>query len=130
MRKIITGILAVAILFMGLPCFTAGDLNHDKRVDLADAIVGVRALARTAEGSAVFGEKMKNAVSAVQLAAGLETRVVPVHDAGYFKSLDRHFLISSHDAIHFAGTFKGLAIIIHGFESMTPSSLFHPPRMA
>ena len=91
---IINGILAIAILFMGLPCFIAGDLNHDNQVDLADAILGVRDLSRSADETTVFGEKIKNAVSAVQIAAGLETQIIPDSDAGFFKSLDNHFLIS------------------------------------
>jgi hypothetical protein len=99
---IINGILVAAVLFMGLPCFIAGDLNQDRKVDLADAIVGVRDLARNAEETVLFGEKMKSAVVAVQAAAGLKTRVVPDNDAGFFKSLDNHFLISTENTIAFS----------------------------
>jgi len=109
MRNIIINsintILAVAILFMGLPCLITGDLNHDKKVDLADAIIGVTDFAKTATEPDNFSATIKKAISTLSLVAGLNTQVKSENDANLFQTLDYKCLISEHTILSYSPGF-------------------------
>jgi hypothetical protein len=74
--KIILLILLIpAILSTGVPLYHLGDANRDERVDLADAILRVQGIARTAEQPSAFRENLEDALITISAVAGF-TRVI------------------------------------------------------
>jgi hypothetical protein len=72
-RNIISLFLVIAMLSTALPLFSPEDAGRDGRVDLEDAILHARGLARAAEEPGSFSASMQKAVSTLQLLAGLKT---------------------------------------------------------
>jgi len=83
-RYILSTILVFAILASGLPFFSPEDANRDSRVDIRDAVLCVQDFARTADTPEAFKANFENAVSALQVVAGLKTVIT---SAGDTKSL-------------------------------------------
>jgi hypothetical protein len=69
-RNIIHIGLVLAILSTGLPLYHPGDANRDERVDLADAILRVKGVVRTAEQPAAFRSSMEDALITLSAVAG------------------------------------------------------------
>lgn len=70
-RIIIHSVLVVAMLVAGLPLYyQPGDANRDDRVDLADAILRVQGVARTAEEPAQFRDSLEGALITLSAVAG------------------------------------------------------------
>jgi hypothetical protein len=70
-RNILYFVLVLAILSTGLPLHQSGDANRDDRVDLADAILRVQGVARTAEQPAAFKENLEEALITLSAVAGV-----------------------------------------------------------
>ncbi|OIP89500.1 MAG: hypothetical protein COS57_12525 [Syntrophobacterales bacterium CG03_land_8_20_14_0_80_58_14] len=70
-RNILHFALILAILSTGLPFYHTGDANRDDRVDLADAILRVQGVARTAEQPAAFKENLEDALITLSAVAGV-----------------------------------------------------------
>lgn len=71
-KNIIHFALILAILSMGMPVHQPGDANRDDRVDLADAILRVQGVARTAEQPAAFKENLEEALITLSVVAGVK----------------------------------------------------------
>ena len=71
-RNIIHFALILAIISVGLPVHQSGDANRDDRVDLADAILRVQGVARTAEQPAAFRENLEEALITLSVVAGVK----------------------------------------------------------
>jgi hypothetical protein len=69
-RNILHFALILAILSTGLPVHQSGDANRDDRVDLADAILRVQGVVRTAEQPATFKENLEEALITLTAVAG------------------------------------------------------------
>jgi hypothetical protein len=69
-RNILHFALILAILSTGIPVYHPGDANRDDRVDLADAILRVQGVARTAEQPADFKENLEDALITLTAVAG------------------------------------------------------------
>ena len=69
-RNILHFALILAILSTGMPLYHPGDANRDDRVDLADAILRVQGVARTAEQPADFKENLEDALITLTAVAG------------------------------------------------------------
>jgi hypothetical protein len=70
LKNIIHLMLVLAILSTGLPLYHPGDANRDGEVDLADAILRVQGVARTAEQPASFKENLEDALITLTAVAG------------------------------------------------------------
>jgi len=70
-RNILNFALILAILATGVPLYHGGDANRDDRVDLADAILRVQGVARTAEQPAAFKENLAEALMTLSAVAGV-----------------------------------------------------------
>jgi hypothetical protein len=90
---IIHFILILTVTAMGLPQYMAGDLNRDREVDLADAVIGAKNLTLTLEKASSFTENVKSAISAIQLAAGLKAKIKAEDGKKAFQNPDQCFLI-------------------------------------
>ena len=74
--KILLIILLVpAILATGVPLYQSGDANRDERVDLADAILRVQGVVRTAEQPTAFRGNFEDALITLSAVAGF-TKVI------------------------------------------------------
>ncbi|MCX6574799.1 MAG: hypothetical protein NTV82_00215 [Candidatus Aminicenantes bacterium] len=71
-RQIIHFVLVLTILSTGLPVYQPGDANRDDRVDLADAILRVQGVARTAEQPAAFRDRLEEALITLSVVAGFK----------------------------------------------------------
>lgn len=65
-------LLVLAILSTGLPLYHAGDANRDERVDLADAILRVQGVVRTAEQPAAFRANLEDALITLSVVSGFQ----------------------------------------------------------
>ena len=74
-RNILHFVLILAILSTGMPLYLAGDANRDHRVDLADAILRVQGVARTAEQPAAFRENLEEALITLSTVAGFNKAI-------------------------------------------------------
>ena len=74
--------LALAILSAGLPLYQPGDANRNGGVDLTDAIVSVRQLARAATGEGAFRDGMENTLNSLSVVAGLKSTIRTGRDPG------------------------------------------------
>lgn len=74
-RNILHFALILAILSTGMPLYHAGDANRDDRVDLADAILRVQGVARTAEQPAAFRENLEEALITLFAVAGVNKAI-------------------------------------------------------
>ena len=72
-RKIICNVLTLLLIAAGLPVFCPQDIDHDGGVDLKDAVLSVRQLAKSAEHPEQFESAMRNTLTAIRTAAGLQT---------------------------------------------------------
>jgi hypothetical protein len=79
-RHILSTLLVFGLLASGLPLTLPEDANHDKRVDLEDAILSIRGLVRTAEEPGSFSFEAESAISVLQHVAGLKRSIGPASD--------------------------------------------------
>ena len=95
-RKIVAGILGLALLAMGVPLYHPADANRDDRIGLEDAILQVRSLSRTVENPSLFAEKLEKTLLAFQMTAGLKKFFRAARDtqAQTFFNLDQPFLLA------------------------------------
>ena len=75
LRNILHLALIMAILSTGLPVYQAGDINLDERVDLADAVLSVQGVARSANDPALFEKNIENALISLSTAAGFQKAI-------------------------------------------------------
>lgn len=61
--------IVLALLATGFPVLK-GDVNLDDRIDLADAVLSVRSVAKSVENPAVFEKNIENAIISLATAAG------------------------------------------------------------
>jgi hypothetical protein len=71
-RNITHILLALAILFTGLPLYQTGDANRDARVDLADAILRVQGVVLTADHPAAFRDNLEDAIVTLYVVSGFQ----------------------------------------------------------
>jgi len=70
---IVNLMLVVMIVLSGFPAGTRSpDLNHDDRIDLGETIIQVRNFARSADHPDQFAQSMEDALTALQVVAGLK----------------------------------------------------------
>jgi len=79
-RHILSTLLVLSLLTSGLPLTLPEDANHDKRVDLEDAILCIRDLVRTAESPGPFSFEAETAISVLNRVAGLKRSIGPASD--------------------------------------------------
>jgi hypothetical protein len=79
-RHILSMLLVFGLLTSGLPLTLREDANHDKRVDLEDAILCIRDFVRTAETPGSFSFEAETAISVLQHVAGLKKSIGPASD--------------------------------------------------
>jgi hypothetical protein len=79
-RHILSTLLVFGLLASGSPLTLPEDANHDKRVDLEDAILCIRDLVRTAETPGSFSFEAETAISVLQHVAGLKRSIGPTSD--------------------------------------------------
>lgn len=80
-RNIVSVILVLTMLVAGLPVYHPIDINRDNNIGLDDVILNVRDVARSAEDPAAFGSSIENAISSLQVTAGLKTVIKPSKDS-------------------------------------------------
>jgi len=86
-----------SILVSGLPHFNTEDATCDKKIDLSDVIVWMKAFVKTADKPEIFAETAGNVISAFHVAAGLKTVIKKdAPSSNVMKSLDQPFLILSY----------------------------------
>ena len=133
MHKNIGGIihffLILTVISMGLPRFAAEDLNRDSQIDLADAIIGARNFARTADHPSTFAATVKTAVSAIQLVAGLETKITADDGKSLTPNLDQNFLVSAKTALADSLIFSELTETKPKYNSTHHLPQIPPPRI-
>jgi hypothetical protein len=79
-RHILSALLVFGLLSSGLPLTLPEDANHDKQVDLEDAILSIRDLVRTAEEPGSFAVEAETAISVLNHVAGLKRSIRPVNE--------------------------------------------------
>ena len=96
-QKTICIFLIGIMLSSGFPLYNTEDASRDNQVDLKDLILVVKKVAKTADNTAGFKSKVRNAVSTFNTAAGLKTIIKPAREKGYNNNfhIDFPFLISS-----------------------------------
>ena len=62
-----------SLIASGLPHFNSEDATCDKRIDLSDIIIWMKAFVKTADQPEIFAETTGNVISAFHVAAGLKT---------------------------------------------------------
>ena len=129
-RNIIHIMLAVAILSTGMPVYHPGDANRDDRVDLADAILSVQGVARTAEQPAAFRSRLEEALITLSAVAGFQKVMTVDRSASIapIYSPDSPYLIS---AFEFTAPRTAAPVIDQSgpaYRSVTISPDPHPPR--
>jgi hypothetical protein len=79
-KHILSALLVFGLLTTGLPLTLPEDANHDKRVDLEDAILCIRDLLQTAEKPGSFSFEAEKAISALHQIADLKRSIAPVNE--------------------------------------------------
>jgi hypothetical protein len=79
-RHIFSTLLIFGLLASGLSLTLPEDANHDKRVDLEDAILCIKELVRTVETPGSFSIEAETAISVLQHVAGLKRSIGPASD--------------------------------------------------
>lgn len=130
-RKIISGLVVAAIIAGGLPLFSPEDANRDNSVDLRDAILHMRALAQTADGTGVFPEAMVQTLSSMSALAGLNTVIKGDNPPGSHippPGLDSPFLIAVLNGINIS-TFRSIVFSTNpSYQSVTLVQPTPPPQ--
>jgi len=119
------------ILSSGLPVFNPEDANRDTIVNLEDAILNVRDLARTADNPESFVSGLGKAVSTLKVIAGLKTYYQPAKNATSSNSLSHlglHYLIPSVVVINPSENSTRVSIVSSDYESLVFPPDTHPPR--
>jgi hypothetical protein len=129
-RNIIHIGLVLAILSTGMPVYHPGDANRDDRVDLADAILSVRGVVKSAEQPAAFRSRLEAALITLSAVAGFQKVMTVDRSASIapIYSLDSPYLIS---AFEFTAPCTAAPVIDRGgsaYRSVTISPDPHPPR--
>jgi len=71
LKNILYLTIALALLATGFPVLR-GDVNLDERVDLADAVLSVQGVARSADDPVLFEKSVGNALISLAAAAGVQ----------------------------------------------------------
>jgi hypothetical protein len=127
---IINIVLIMAVISMGLPHFMAGDLNHNNKADLADAIIGVADFSKTAAKLQEFVPKVKNAIIALNSVAGINQQIKAENDANSFPFLENTFLITERIYLICILNFNELFEITNHYQSANHSPDEPPPRLS
>jgi hypothetical protein len=134
MNKKISGsihfFLILAVISMGLPQFVVEDLNRDRKIDLADAIIGAKNFAHTADQPSAFAVNVKNAVSAIQLVAGLETKITADDGKSISQNLDQNFLVPEKTALADSSIYSELNETTTNYCSIHHLPQIPPPRLS
>ncbi len=86
-----------SLIASGLPHFNSEDATCDKRIDLSDIIIWMKAFVKTADQPEIFAETTGNVISAFHVAAGLKTIIKKDSpSSNVMKGLDQPFLILSY----------------------------------
>lgn len=80
-RNIVSVVLVLTMIVAGLPLYHPIDINRDNNIGLDDVILSVRDVVRSAEDPAAFSSSIENAISALQVTAGLKTVIKPSKDS-------------------------------------------------
>lgn len=130
-KNILSITLVFAMLASGLPLFTPEDANRDSRIDIKDAILSVRGLAQTADNPATFTANFENAVSSLEVLAGLKTIISSAGDAKSTPaspSLVPPYLISSFDFSFIPVAYSKTAVQFFYYQSILSSPASPPPQ--
>lgn len=79
-RHILSTLLVFGLLASGLPLTLPEDANHDKRVDLEDAILSIRDLVQSAEEPGSFAFEVETVFTVLNHVAGLKRSIRPVNE--------------------------------------------------
>lgn len=129
-RNIFSVMMILVILSMGLPIYQPGDANRDERVDLADAILGVRGVEQSADKPSEFENNVENALISIAMAAGFK-KVLKAdrNDAGAnIYSQDSPCLISAYVFTAPDTAAPVIEIDSIAYRSVTISPDPYPPR--
>ena len=79
-RHILSALLILGLVSSGLPMTEPEDANHDKRVNLEDAILCVRDLVQSVEKPGSFQAEAETAISVLYQIAELKKSIGPVNE--------------------------------------------------
>jgi len=96
-HSVILFVVSSLLVSGGLPHFNTEDATCDKRIDLSDVIVWMKAFLKTADKPEIFAQTAGNVISAFHIAAGLKTVIKKdMPSSNVMKGLDQPFLILSY----------------------------------
>ena len=74
-RQILAGIIALALLYSGLPVLNPEDVNRNAKVDLGDAIINVQDFTESADRPETFRSSAERAISTMKVLAGIKSSI-------------------------------------------------------
>jgi hypothetical protein len=125
-KHILSLMLVFTVLFSGLPLFSPEDANHDTRIDLGDAILRVKDLARTAESLEGFTLGFENALSALTAVAGLKTSLQPPRKTQSVESFPS--ITASNTFLVYFISYPSISEKISTYESVVQLMPTPPPK--
>jgi hypothetical protein len=131
-RSLLSAVLVMAVMSAGLPVYHPVDVNRDSRVDLADAILHMKDIARSAEDPSTFGDSLKDTVTTLHVVAGLKQAIKAERTAstgGAAPSLDSPYLVSSYDYIFIPVMNAQISEIFMLYHSIELNPVSPPPRV-
>lgn len=128
-KTIFSLILAVTVLFSGLPGFMPEDRNRDLAVDLADAILGMRDFSRSAATDGRLCAEMRDLFSVLQVTAGLKTAIQSSNQDKAAGGPELPGLISAFCFAHFPGRTEPVPAPEFLHDSLQTSPETPPPRL-
>jgi len=122
-KNIVHFTIALALLATGFPMLK-GDVNLDERVDLADAVLSVRGVARSVDNPASFEKNVENAVISLAVAAGVQKALKADRDRAEGKTFHE-----SPPAVFFS-SFTPVAISTSGMRPVDSPFLYQSIRLS
>jgi hypothetical protein len=131
-RNVFSLILIVMIMATGFPVHQPGDITHDGRIDLQDAVVGVREIASSAHDPLRFKSSLEDAVTAFHVAAGLKKAIKADRSptGNPLPEVQPPGLISAFKVTPTLVATIESSLSIVPYRSVTLSPVTPPPRMA
>lgn len=130
-ERILCITLVIVLLSSGLPCICPQDVNQDMRVDLEDAILGVKNLARTVDRPGTFLVQAQKALTTLQIVARVKAQICPPRNAkspGPFTNISQIYLIPSIESVAPSTELAIISESILLFQSIFVSPDAPPPR--
>ena len=132
-RHILLTLLVLCFLSSGLPLTGPEDANHDKRVDLEDAILRIRDLVRSAEEPGSFSFEAETVITVLHHVAGLKRSIRPVNETKSkptsLNSNGFYLIPSVNTPYHVEDSFP-LTEDCFFYESLAPEPPTPPPERA